>query len=236
MACRNAGPVASGTMNTGARSDRAREARPLKDRPRRVVPRSARGIQTRSALIAAARTVFERDGYLEARMADISAEAGTATGSVYTYFDGKEEIFRAVADEVQEEMLHPRLRERSGVTDHRKLIDLANREYLRSYQQNAGLMALFEQVSQIDADFRARRIERGEAFVRRNATMIRELQEQGLADASLDPLLTAHALSSMVSRMAYTAFVLELSVPFERLVTTLNQIWVNALRLGDAPE
>ena len=204
-----------------------------RDRRERITPRSARGIRTRGALIAAARVVFERDGYLEARMSDISLEAGVASGSVYTYFDGKEEIFLAVADQVQEEMLHPHLRQRTGITDPRALIDLANREYLRSYKKNAKLMALFELVAQIDENFRARRVERGNAFATRNATMIRELQQQGLADPALDPLLTAHALSGMVSRVAYMAFVLGRPMPFEHLADTLNRIWMNALRLGD---
>ena len=101
----------------------------------RVTPRSARGIRTRTALVTAARVVFERDGYLEARLADISAKAGVASGSLYTYFEGKEEIFRAVAEQVAEEMVHPHLRARTGVTDPRELIDLANREYLRAVQE-----------------------------------------------------------------------------------------------------
>jgi AcrR family transcriptional regulator len=201
----------------------------------RITPRSARGIRTRNALIAAARVVFERDGYLDARMSDISLEAGAAAGSVYTYFDGKEEVFLAVADQVQEEMLHPHLRQRTGVTDPRTLIDLANREYLRSYKKNAGLMALFEQVAQIDESFRARRVERGNAFAARNAKMIRELQGRGLADPALDPLITAHALSGMVSRMAYLVFVLNVPMPFEHLVDTLNRIWTNTLRLDGLP-
>lgn len=221
---------------TSERTDSPSEASAVEDRSRRITPRSARGIRTRNALIAAARVVFERDGYLEARMSDISLEAGVAAGSVYTYFDGKEEIFQAVADEVQEEMLHPHLRERTGVTDPRKLIDLANREYLRSYKKNAKLMALFEQVSQIDERFRAQRIERGNAFAKRNAKMIRDLQDQGLADASLDPMITAHALSGMVSRMAYMAYAAEIPMPFERLVTTLNKIWTNALRLDPSTD
>ena len=197
----------------------------------RVTPRSARGIRTRSALVAAARVVFERDGYLDARLADISAEAGVASGSLYTYFDGKEEIFRAVAEQVAEEMVHPHLRARTGVTDPRELIDLANREYLRAYKKNAKLMGLFEQVSQVDEEFRAVRIERADAFVRRNAKMIRTLQEAGAADAEMDPLLTAHALSAMVSRMAYVAYVQQVPMPFERLVETLNRIWIKALGL-----
>jgi AcrR family transcriptional regulator len=197
----------------------------------RVTPRSARGIRTRNALVAAARVVFERDGYLDARLADISAEAGVASGSFYTYFEGKEEIFQAVAEQVTEEMVHPHLRARTGVTDPRELIDLANREYLRSYKKNAKLMGLFEQVSQVDEDFRALRVERANAFVQRNAKMIRELQDEGVADAGLDPLLTAHALSAMVSRMAFVAYVQKVPMPFERLVETLNRIWVKALGL-----
>jgi AcrR family transcriptional regulator len=201
------------------------------DQGRRTTPRSARGMRTRAALIDAARVVFERDGYLDARMTDISAAAGVAAGSVYTYFTNKEEIFSVVAEQVQEEMLHPRLRQRTGTTDPRRLIDLANREYLRSYKKNARLMGLFEQVAQVDQTFRKLRIERTHAFAKRNATMIRELQQAGLADTTLDPLITAQALSNMVSRMAYTTFVLEIPIPFERLVTTLNRIWINALQL-----
>lgn len=223
------------TAADGTETDQP-QAAPQGNESRRVTPRSARGIRTRNALIAAARTVFEQRGYLETRMGDITAEAGAAAGSVYTYFTNKEEIFQAVVEQVQEEMLHPHLRERTGVTDPRKLIELANREYLKAYKKNARLMALLEQVSQIDDDFRGVRMERANAFARRNAKMISSLQEAGLADADLDPLLTAHALSAMVSRMAYMAFVLEAPMPFERLITTVNQIWTNALRLAPAAD
>ncbi|MGA4845105.1 TetR/AcrR family transcriptional regulator [Streptomyces sp. G5(2025)] len=198
-----------------------------------ITPRSARGVRTRNALIAAARAVFERDGYLDARITDISKAAQVASGSFYTYFNSKEEIFQALVEQVQEEMLHPHLRERTGITDTRELIDASNREYLRAYKKNARLMALFEQVAQIDEQFMALRIERGNAFARRNAKLIRALQENGEADTSLDPLVTAHALSVMVSRMAYMVFVLGQRIPYERLVTTLNKIWENGLRLTD---
>ncbi|GAA1548504.1 TetR/AcrR family transcriptional regulator [Actinomadura kijaniata] len=186
-------------------------------------------MRTRQALITAAREVFERDGYLDARISDITGTAGVASGSFYTYFTDKEEIFAAVVEQVNEEMLHPHLRERTGITDPRLLIDAANREYLRSYRRNARLMALFEQVAQIDENFRRLRVERGDAFVQRNARMIRALQERGEADPDLDPLMTAYALSAMVSRMAYWVYVAEQPIAFERLLTTLNQIWANAL-------
>ncbi len=201
----------------------------------RPAPRSRRGHRTRAALVAAARTVFERDGFIDARITDIAKEAGVAAGSFYTYFDGKEEIFRAVVEEVQEDWLHPRLRERLGDDDPIALIDAANRDYLLAYKRNARLMALFEQVAQIDDEFRELRRKRGAAFVRRNAKMIRRLQESGRADPDLDPLIAARALSGMVGRIAYSVYNLGERIPFEHLVTTLNQLWANALKLDQKP-
>ena len=53
--------------------------------------------------------MFERDGFLDARITDITGEAGVAAGTFYTYFTSKEDVFAAVMEEVNEEMLHPRL-------------------------------------------------------------------------------------------------------------------------------
>ena len=60
-------------------------------------PRSRKGERTRARLIDAAREVFERDGFLTARIADIASTAGLSQGSFYHYFESKEQIFREVA-------------------------------------------------------------------------------------------------------------------------------------------
>jgi AcrR family transcriptional regulator len=61
---------------------------------------TAKGLRTRDELVAAARRVFERDGYAGARVADIAAEAGVAHGSFYTYFSSKQDAFLAVIRQV----------------------------------------------------------------------------------------------------------------------------------------
>src|SRR5580698_7583907 len=55
-----------------------------------VEPRSAKGRRTRARLLEAAKAVFERDGFLAARISDIAAEAEVSHGSFYHYFDSKE--------------------------------------------------------------------------------------------------------------------------------------------------
>jgi len=199
----------------------------------RTTPTSTRGMRTRAALVAAARVVFGRDGYVNARIIDISQEADVAAGSFYTYFNSKEEIFQAVFEEVQEEMLHPRMAETGVHADVVSAIEANNRAYLDVYRRNAPLMAVIEQVATVNDDFRAMRLKRSRAFTGRNARSITRLQRMGLADPALDPVIAARAISGMVSRLAYTTFVLDDPLPFEVLVATTTRLWLNALRIPD---
>jgi AcrR family transcriptional regulator len=53
----------------------------------------------REQILHAAQTCFARRGYHATTMEDIAAEANTAKGAAYVYFDGKEAIFLALYDE-----------------------------------------------------------------------------------------------------------------------------------------
>lgn len=198
----------------------------------RQLPATVRGARTRAGLIAAARKVFERDGYLDAKLTDISRAAGCATGSFYTYFANKEEIFAAVLEQAQQDMLHPGMDRVSEDDDPYAVLEVSNRAYLAAYRRNARLMGLLEQVAQVDAEFRGFRARRADAFIQRNARGIADLQARSIADAAVDPLLASRALSGMVSRLAYSAFVTEEigDVDFEELVAAVTRLWANALR------
>lgn len=198
-------------------------------------PVSARGARTREALVKAARKVFERDGFLDARITDIAATAGVASGSFYTYFKSKVDVFAAVIEQVNEEMLHPRLREFAHQDDPVSVIEATNRSYLAAYRRNAKLMALMEQVAQIDDDFRRVRLRRVRSFTQRNAQAIAQLQRRGLADPELDPQLAAQALSAMVGRMAYFRYVQGFgNESVDSLARTLTRLWAGALGIPPA--
>jgi len=158
-------------------------------------------------LIDAARTVFERTGYLDSRLIDITVVAQCSAGTFYNYFTSKEEIFAAVMELAREDMMHPGMPHTPKGADPAEVIAASNRAYLEAYRRNAKLMGLLEQVASIDPEFRVLRLERADAFVRRNARSIEKLQKAGLADANLDPLLTSRALSGMISRLAFGYFV-----------------------------
>lgn len=47
-------------------------------------------------ILAAALTVFARDGFAAARLDEIADRAGCTKGTIYVYFDSKEDLFKAV--------------------------------------------------------------------------------------------------------------------------------------------
>jgi hypothetical protein len=59
-----------------------------------------RGQRTRQRLLEAGAAVFAERGYHTARVDDVVRAASTSHGTFYLYFANKEELFRALADEV----------------------------------------------------------------------------------------------------------------------------------------
>jgi len=60
------------------------------------VPKTKRGRITRDKLLEAAEFEFGEKGFHEAAISGITSRAGVALGTFYTYFESKEEIFKAL--------------------------------------------------------------------------------------------------------------------------------------------
>ena len=63
-------------------------------------PRTERGRRTLRKLLDAAAIEFGEHGFHDASITGITRRAGTALGSFYTYFDSKDEIFRALVNDL----------------------------------------------------------------------------------------------------------------------------------------
>jgi AcrR family transcriptional regulator len=66
--------------------------------------RSAQGAATRDALLGAARTLFGSRGYPGTSIDEIVAQAGVTKGAMYHHFQGKEDLFAAVYEQIQHEV------------------------------------------------------------------------------------------------------------------------------------
>jgi AcrR family transcriptional regulator len=73
--------------------------------PVEKLTRERRRQQTRDVLIAAATEVFARRGYEGASLEEIAETAGFTRGAIYKNFDGKEDLFFAATDRVNEQVI-----------------------------------------------------------------------------------------------------------------------------------
>jgi AcrR family transcriptional regulator len=200
-----------------------------------VEPRSAKGRRTRARLLEAGKTVFERDGFLQARITDIAAEAQVSHGSFYHYFDSKESLFKEIAEEVE-----VRLVSMDDVPHHGggeggpiDRIRASNRAYLAAYRKEARIMRVIEEVSRYNEDVRLVRSKRDDYLAARLESAIRRLQSSGQADKRIDERYAATALGGMVAKFAEMMFIGGAQFDMEAAVEQLTLLWANALGLQD---
>lgn len=201
-------------------------------------PRSRKGRETRNRLIDAAKVVFERMGFLNARISDIVAEAGISHGAFYHYFDSKEQIFRevAAAQEISMTTLAERVdRERSDARPKNAFerIRTANAVYLEAYRAEAAIMKVIEEVSRYDHEVYAVREQRQREYGQLLARSIRKLQHDGLADVRVDPEIAAAALGGMVAKFAEMTLVQGYAdFGLMRSIDQITLLWANAIGLA----
>lgn len=197
------------------------------------LPPTRRGRDTRNKLLAAARDIFSRIGFMQVRVTDITGLAGVASGTFYTYFDSKEDIFREIAEDVLREMEHAAKRDPDNVErDPGRDLEYATRQYFLCCQRNARIARSIEELAGHDrAIGGARRavVYRG---VKRIERWILRLQQQGLCDPDIETWHTALALHAMNVTAAYDQFVhRDEPMDTEVLVKAVSRIWLRAVGL-----
>jgi AcrR family transcriptional regulator len=148
--------------------------------------------RTRARIVAAAQERFAAFGYRRTAIADISRQAGVAAGTLYRYFAGKEDIFRAVVRELHEAWL-ARAREVLGgpgtAIERLARLGQASVEFNR---ENSLINSIFRRDNEII--FAPLIEELHEELLRANVAMMADVIREGIREGSLralDPERTA---------------------------------------------
>jgi AcrR family transcriptional regulator len=167
-----------------------------------VTAATRKGRATDEAFKEAARVVFARDGYLNAKISDIASEAGRSAASFYNYYDTKADLLIALAEEFHAEATSvATLSFRSGLTRPEALRE-AVAGFWRTYAKRRGELIGIFQAAMVEGRFHDRWLElRGEA-IRRIADEVRGAQARGYCPG-VDPVMTASALSAMLEHFCY---------------------------------
>ena len=108
--------------------------------------KAAQAEATRAKLIKTARDLFARRGYAGVGTEEIVRRAKVTRGALYHHFDDKRDLFRAVHEQVEEELVAAIGAEIAGVEDARELLQAGVRSFLDACTDPA-----LAQISLIDA-------------------------------------------------------------------------------------
>lgn len=194
-----------------------------------------KGLRTKAALVAAARAVFERDGFVDARVADIVGDANVAHGTFYLYFSSKEDVLKAVVL-ANQDAIDGAARDQSGPHDAtaHHAIEAANRSYIESWARHHRLMQAWSIAAGIHPDIAKLLDEQIERNIARNERALRRMQAAGRVAADIDPGYTARALTSMVMQFCIHTFRHGPDgVDVAKAVQTVTDLWCRGIQLDD---
>ena len=107
---------------------------------------------TRAALLDAAEELFSEQGYKEAPVASIAARAGVSRATFYVYFSSREEVFRALAHRVRDEIAEVQRAAGRRSDSPREVIDSSIRAALDVYARKTRLITVIQHQALTDAD------------------------------------------------------------------------------------
>jgi AcrR family transcriptional regulator len=195
--------------------------------------RAAHVRDTRRALLDTARRLFTRDGFQTTRTEDIVQQAGLTRGALYHHFRDKEDLFRAVHEEVLGEVA-PSLWHRSADrTASAWSLFRANSEI---YLDAASTNEAYRQIVLIDGPAVLgwqHLSEQGDAPTQKIADYLRDAVDEGVLEPQpVEPL--AHLLSALgVGSAMYVAHADD-PVEARREITRCYERLLAGLGVGEA--
>src|SRR5437763_5776635 len=91
-----------------------------------------KGTSKRERILRAAVDVFARSGYFNAKVSEIAKAAGVADGTIYLYFDGKEDVLVTIFREQTRSYLQSLERQLADVSRPEERIRIAIRHHLET--------------------------------------------------------------------------------------------------------
>lgn len=191
---RNSGRSGKGTK--AAKGGRSEGASPS----RSVAPRTARGEDTRRALLGAAERLFADKGYHDTTVPEIVKAAGVGHGTFYEYFGSRRDILLAL---IEQAFASGRRRPRLASEGLAERIRWEIYWYLADHVEHRDLSKIWHEASAFDPEIAAARRRERHRRVRR----IRRALDLAGPRPGVDTGVAAAALNAMLEEFAHRWFI-----------------------------
>jgi TetR/AcrR family transcriptional regulator, fatty acid metabolism regulator protein len=184
-------------------ADHTRPVRPATSRGRRPDTGRGDGHDKRENILRAAIRTFARHGFFSAQVADIAKAAGVASGTVYLYFQNKDDLLVSIFDRMMGEAIDEGRKALEAVTDPIARLDEIARLHLARMGRDRDLAIVFQVELRQSVKFMERF---SSTRLREYLGIIRDAiaagQQQGVFRDGLKPTTAAKLFFGMLDEMA----------------------------------
>jgi TetR/AcrR family fatty acid metabolism transcriptional regulator len=169
---------------------------------------SFRGTSKRDRILRAAVDVFATHGYFNAKVAQIAKAAGVADGTIYLYFDGKEDLLVTIFREYTRNYLHSLEQHLANINRADERLRVAVRHHLETLGRDRALAV----VSQVELRHTLKFLSLfSQQEVADYLNVIRKIVEQGQQEGTfrrnVHPQLVAKSVFGVLDEMV-TSWIL----------------------------
>jgi len=188
--------------------------------------------QRRDEILAAAKEVFARKGFHNTTIADIAKEAGLAYGSIYWYFDCKDELFHALMA-VEEQALRAHVTAAVGAGTHSdgeapfRTAVQATLEFFEA--DRATVKLLFRDAYALGDRFEKHLGGIYERFIDDLETFIVTAQQRGQVIVA-PPRMVAYTLAALIGQLAHRRLSTDDGVSAAEVADFVVSLVLNGLR------
>ncbi|BAT70979.1 TetR/AcrR family transcriptional regulator, fatty acid metabolism regulator protein [Thermosulfidibacter takaii ABI70S6] len=199
--------------------------------PTTSISKTRRG-DKRERILKAAEKVFASKGFYPARITDIAKEAGVAEGTIYIYFDSKEDLILSIFKDKFDEwmkVLKERLAACSSALE--KLRTIIGTHFTTLYE-NPHLAQLIQiELRACSAFMRGGSAPEMRKYLRIIEEVLKEGKERGEFRSDFNEWLAARALLGIMDEMA-TVWVLKKRLSLPAIVDDVLEIFYKGIKGG----
>ena len=198
---------------------------------RRPATRSPGTRDKREAILKAAIKVFARRGFFHAQVADVAREAGVAAGTVYLYFQSKDEILTSIFERTMSEGIAEGQAALEGIDDPVERMRLLARTHLGWLGRDRDLAVVFQvelrQTTKFMARFSATALR---TYLGQLRDAIGDAQTAGLFRQDISPTDAAKAIFGALDEMATNWILSSRRYALVNQADVVVDLFVNGMR------
>lgn len=154
-------------------------------------------------IIEAATRIFAKKGFFQAKVSDIAREAGVADGTIYLYFDNKDDILISLFEEQMKAVLDNMVARLTGQNDPVRKLEQFALTHLKLIEENKDIAEIIQVELRQSSKFMKEYKNEGFAqYLDLIAEIIREGQAQGIFRSDVIPGIAKRAFFGALDEMS----------------------------------